>query len=183
VQPLEQQAHDGRREVRREPVAVRGAQEVAHGDRPARRDGVVDRRRGRAQDPWRGDLRQHVADGVIERDVAVRDEREDGDGGDRLARRRDAEQRVLPHRRAAHGVVSRDRHVHVVAARHDGDETGDLPGIDEGGERGGHRSHDASLPPGPSSPAATGAAPRPVTLPRRPVVAPSTPTRPAEELP
>ena len=49
MQALEQELHDGRREVGREPVPVRRREQVPDGDRSGRGNGLVERASERAE--------------------------------------------------------------------------------------------------------------------------------------
>ena len=70
--------------------------------------------------------------GSVETDLPFLDQHQDGDAGDRLGHRGDAEDAVLPHRRLrleVHHPV-RLEVGDLAAPRHDGHAAGDLPGAD-----------------------------------------------------
>ena len=102
---------------------------------------VVDRPREVAQHPSRGELRQQLVDRCVERERPVGDEREHRRRRHRLARGCDAEQRVLAHRCAADRLVALRRHLDVVAARDERDQTRNIAALDVSGERAVKCSH------------------------------------------
>jgi hypothetical protein len=117
--------HRGQGEVGGQPVAAPERQQVAHGDRPTGGHHVVDRRLRGAHHHRRRQLREPALDRVVQAEPTLVDEQHRRRGGDRLAVRRDPEDRVARHRRPVDVAGADDRDLQVGAARHGGHRAGE----------------------------------------------------------
>lgn len=86
----------------REPGAVR--EQIAERDRARRGNGVVDGPFRMAEDAQVFELRRDPRNGIVEAETPVIEERERGDGRDRLRHGRDPEDRVATHRNVSFDV-------------------------------------------------------------------------------
>ena len=106
-------------------------QQVAHGDRPVRRDRVVQRRVDPGQDLAAGQFRQQAVHRVVQPQPAFLHQGHGRRGRDLLGDRRDTEDRVPVHRLAPARLEGADRlHVHLAAAGHHRDQAGHAAGFD-----------------------------------------------------
>ena len=130
--PLEDRVHDRRahrRQIYAEPE--RGGQQVPYGDRPSRGNGLVQRTVDPLQHLTVGEFGQPLLHRVVQSQSALVEQGHHRRHRDRFGRGRHAEDRVPAHRRATVMAHRPDRlDVRLITQADQGDESGDLPGLD-----------------------------------------------------
>src|SRR5205823_3592141 len=106
-------------------------QQIAHDDRPRRRHGIVEGRVDSLQHFAVGQLGQQPIDRVAQPQLAFFDQDHRRRGRDRLGQRRDAEDRVAPHRLATTDRLHADRvDMHLTAPAHQRDQARHFAALD-----------------------------------------------------